>query len=115
MNDQHDDGQAADYYADPDRRAIAGKRPVRRKSQGLSTHVPIRFRPETLTAIRRLAAADGTTVSAWVRHVTEREIRRRVPPFTEVTYQARIDFAAPEAATETTDSDRLKNTFAQSA
>jgi len=44
----------------------------------LSSHTPVRFDPETITAIRQLSDEDGVTVSAWVRRVVNREIQRRI-------------------------------------
>ena len=115
MGNSYSDQEAADYYADPEHRAIAGKKSRRRSAQGLSAHVPVRVSSDTLESIRRLAAADGTTVSGWIRRVCEREIERRLPPFTEVTHSGRISLAEPEPETATTDTTRLADTFAQSA
>ena len=63
MANDYNDKEAAAHYADPGKLSIAGKKPRRRTAQGLSAHVPVRIGPETLESIRRLAAADGTTVS----------------------------------------------------
>lgn len=38
---------------------------------------PIRFSPPVATQARILAEQDGMSVSAWIRHITEREIARR--------------------------------------
>ncbi len=84
MGQKYDDEKAAEFYADPANRSSAGRKPTRRKAQGLTTHVPIRFRPESIEAIKRLAHEDGMTVSGWVRLLCEREIEARTPswPFT---------------------------------
>jgi hypothetical protein len=65
--------------------------------------------PERLESIRRLAAADGTTVSGWIRRVCEREIERRLPPATDVTHSGKFSLVKPEL--ETTDTTRLEDTF----
>jgi len=44
----------------------------------LSSHTPVRFDPETITAIRQFSDEDGVTVSAWVRRLVNREIQRRI-------------------------------------
>jgi hypothetical protein len=73
------DDEAAAYYADPAHRDSDGPgyalpdRPAR-----LSSHVPIRFDRGTIAAIKQFADEDGLAVSAWVRHVVGREIKRRV-------------------------------------
>ncbi len=79
MGQKYEDEKAAEFYADPANRSSAAKQPTRRKTQGLTTHVPIRFRPESLEALKQLANDDGMTVSGWVRHLCEREIDARIP------------------------------------
>lgn len=39
--------------------------------------IPVRFPPSMAGAARRLAERDGKTLSAWVRHIVEREVARR--------------------------------------
>jgi hypothetical protein len=39
--------------------------------------VPVRFAPETIEAVRRLAEADDRSVSSWIRIAVEREISGR--------------------------------------
>lgn len=113
MANDYNDREAAAHYDDPAKRSIAGKKPRRRTAQGLSAHVPVRIDPETLESIRRLAAADGTTVSGWIRRVCEREIERRLPPATDVTYSGRFSLVKPEP--KTTDTTHLEDTFERTA
>jgi hypothetical protein len=39
--------------------------------------VPVRFPPTMAANARQLAERDGKTLSAWVRHIVEREVARR--------------------------------------
>jgi hypothetical protein len=74
MNDE----EAAAYYEDDEHQEPAG--PGRHRSRrGLSTYVPIRFRPEVISRVRILASRDGKTVSSWIRDLVEHEIKRRLP------------------------------------
>jgi hypothetical protein len=74
---KQDDADAA-FYDNPDNLRTRG--PVHRRTghPRLSSHTPVRFDPETITAIRRFSDEDGVTVSAWVRRVVKREIQRRI-------------------------------------
>ena len=73
------DDDAAAYYADPAHRDSNGPgyalpgRPAR-----LSSHVPVRFDRDSAAVIKQFSDEDGVTVSAWVRHVVEREVQRRI-------------------------------------
>lgn len=42
----------------------------------LTASIPVRFPEETLAHIRARAEADHRTVSAWIRHVVQRELER---------------------------------------
>jgi hypothetical protein len=42
----------------------------------LSEMVPVRFDPATLEEVRRHAAADDRSVSAWIRRAVDQELRR---------------------------------------
>jgi antitoxin component of RelBE/YafQ-DinJ toxin-antitoxin module len=53
----------------------------------LTTHVPIRFRAQTIEKAKEIAERDGMTVSSWIRGVVEREVERRMPAFPQ-TYRA---------------------------
>ena len=67
-----------DIYDDPRNRRPAGPgRPV--PATALSTHVPVRFSPETVALVKYLAADDNLTVSAWIRREIEKAITRRIP------------------------------------
>lgn len=78
MNSQMSDAEAADFYADPANQGVApgpAVRPPRPKALGGS--IPVRFPPSSVEAIKRLADADGMTVSGWVRRAVDAELRRR--------------------------------------
>lgn len=73
-----DDDSMYEYYADPDNRVPAG--PARRRaSKTLSTHVPIRFSPDVIAEVKKLADKDRKTVSSWIRDVVVEEVERRQP------------------------------------
>jgi hypothetical protein len=74
----------------------------------LTSHVPIRFRPQTIERAKLIAERDGMTVSSWIRTVVEREVERRMPasPHTRL-YQSgtswrvvHYDNPAPEVETK---------------
>jgi hypothetical protein len=44
----------------------------------LSEMVPVRFDPATLEEVRRHAAADDRSVSAWIRRAVDQELRREM-------------------------------------
>ena len=71
------------HYADPDNRVPAGE--PRRRNRGMSSHVPIRFRPEIIAEVKYVARNDGKTISSWIRELVERELERRRPPEQTVT------------------------------
>ena len=62
-----------DFYAKPENQVPKG--PPRRRPARLTSPVPVRFPPELLEEIRRRAAADDRSVSSWVRHAVEHELR----------------------------------------
>jgi antitoxin component of RelBE/YafQ-DinJ toxin-antitoxin module len=47
----------------------------------LTSHVPIRFRAQTIEKAKAIAERDGMTVSSWIRALVEREVERRMPAF----------------------------------
>ncbi len=52
--------------------------PARRRTRSnLTEMVPVRFAPETIETVRRLAEADDRSVSSWIRIAVEREISGR--------------------------------------
>ena len=71
------DAEAFEHYDDPARREPAPGAPRRRSERPLTQHVPVRFPAETIEQVRRLAEADGMTVSAWIRRAVERTLRQR--------------------------------------
>jgi hypothetical protein len=48
--------------------------------ESLSGHVAVRFPADLIAAAKQLAAAEGMTVSAWIRREVEREAARREQP-----------------------------------
>ena len=62
-----------DFYAKPENQVPQG--PARRRAARLTSPVPVRFPPELLEEIRRRAAADDRSVSSWIRHAVEQELR----------------------------------------
>lgn len=80
----YDDAAAAEFYENEQNREPAGPPRKRRgQSRMLDSHVPVRFPSETIEAVKVVAAADGLTVSSWIRHLVTREIARRQVPRTE--------------------------------
>ena len=71
------DAEAFEYYEDPANREPAPGPPRRRPVRPLTQHVPVRFPAETIEQVKRLADADGMTVSAWIRRAVERAVRSR--------------------------------------
>ena len=72
------DDSAHDLGPDPSNAATSGVGRAR-KRPALSSHVPIRFSPDTVAAVKMLADADGVSVSTWVRNLVARELRARMP------------------------------------
>lgn len=69
------DAEAAAFYAKPENQAPApGAVGRRRTTPALTTHVPVRFPPETIERVRVLAEADGRTVSSWIRRAVDRAL-----------------------------------------
>jgi predicted DNA-binding protein len=71
------DAEAFEHYEDPAKREPAPGPPRRRPARPLTQHVPVRFPAETIEQVKRLADADGMTVSAWIRRAVERAVRQR--------------------------------------
>jgi hypothetical protein len=71
------DADAFEYYEDPAKREPATGPPRRRPDRQLTHHVPVRFPAETIEQVRRLADADGMTISAWIRRAVERAVRQQ--------------------------------------
>jgi predicted HicB family RNase H-like nuclease len=62
-----------DFYTKPENQVPQG--PARRRAARLTSPVPVRFPPELLEEIRRRAAADDRSVSSWIHHAVEHELR----------------------------------------
>jgi hypothetical protein len=63
-----------DFYAQPEHQIPQGA--PRRRTAKLTELVPIRFPPETLEEVQRLARADDRSVSSWIRRAVEHELER---------------------------------------
>ncbi len=66
--------QEHEFYSRPENQAPQGPA-RRRKATRLSEIVPVRFPPELLAEIRRRADADDRSLSSWIRHAVEHELR----------------------------------------
>ena len=76
----YDDAAAAEFYSNPENRKPTGPPRARAgQARRLTSHVPIRFRPQTIASAKAIAERDGMTVSSWIRGVVEREVERRMP------------------------------------
>jgi len=65
--------------SNPENRTPVGPRARAGQARLLTSHVPIRFRPQTIDKAKAIAERDGMTVSSWIRGVVEREVERRMP------------------------------------
>jgi hypothetical protein len=63
----------------PENQNPVGPRARAGQARLLTSHVPIRFRPQTIEKAKVIAERDGMTVSSWIRGVVEREVERRMP------------------------------------
>jgi predicted HicB family RNase H-like nuclease len=63
-----------EFYAKPENQEPEGRR---RKRSNLTETVPVRFPPETLDEVRRLAEADDRSVSSWIRRAVQHELEQR--------------------------------------
>lgn len=68
-----------EFYADENNREPAGP-PLPNKGNRLSSHVPVRFTPQTIAAVRTLAHREHISVSNWIRRAVSRELDRLAPP-----------------------------------
>lgn len=50
---------------------------VKRTKPVLTEHTPVRFPPELIDKVKKLAEADRRTVSSWIRNAVEDEVNRR--------------------------------------
>lgn len=72
-----DDEERWAYYNDPAHRESVG--PAQRRSRpGLTSHVPVRFPPDLIAAVKQLALRDGMTVSSWIRLLVQRAVSSRL-------------------------------------
>jgi hypothetical protein len=97
----------------PEKSAPVGPRARAGQARLLTSHVPIRFRPQTIERAKLIAERDGMTVSSWIRTVVEREVERRMPasPHTSLSEfgtswrVVHYDNPAPEVETKNLDYD----------
>ena len=68
------DAEAFDHYEDPVNREPAAGVPRRRLDRPLTQHVPVRFPHETIQRAKRLADAQGITVSSWIRSAVDERL-----------------------------------------
>jgi hypothetical protein len=65
--------QEYEFYAEPAIQVPQGAARRRGRSR-LTEVVPVRFSPETVDVVRRLARADDRSVSSWIRRAVEHEL-----------------------------------------
>lgn len=65
-----------EFYAQPENQEPQGAA-RRRKRSNLTEMVPVRFAPETLEEVRRLAEADDRSVSSWIRRAVDHELEQQ--------------------------------------
>ena len=75
------EAEAHEFYKDPDHLAVTGpgEPPAQPMKSGL---IPVRFTPDTVAAVKRIAEQDGVTVSTWIRRLVAKELQRRLPSIT---------------------------------
>jgi len=65
-----------EFYAKPENQEPQG--PARRRKRSKLTElVPVRFPPETIDEVRRLADAEDRSVSSWIRLAVQHELDSR--------------------------------------
>ena len=64
------------FYERPENQVPQGSA-RRRKRANLTELVPVRFPPETIDEVRRLADAEDRSVSSWIRQAVQRELESR--------------------------------------
>jgi hypothetical protein len=86
------DEEAAEFYSNPENLQPVG--PPRRRSGGraLSSHVPVRFSPSLVQAVKAIADLEGVSVSTWIRSLVIREVERRRPPVTTTVGSSELDW-----------------------
>jgi hypothetical protein len=84
------DAEAFEHYDDPANREPAPGPPRRRRERPLTQHVPVRFSAETIDEVRRVAEAEGMSVSAWIRRTVERTLRQRDSGELEIGHDTRL-------------------------
>ncbi|MGH3403501.1 MAG: hypothetical protein ACRDRJ_13540 [Streptosporangiaceae bacterium] len=98
------EAEAHEFYKNPDHLAVtagAGAPPPQRLKSGL---IPVRFTPDMIAAVKRLAHDDGVTVSTWIRRLVGRELQRRIPSETGPRVEVpaiRVDYSASGPTSET--------------
>jgi hypothetical protein len=96
--------EAHEFYKNPEHLAAAqtpGAPPPQPLKSGL---IPVRFTPDVIAAVKRLAQDDGVTVSTWIRRLVGRELQRRMPSKTGPRVEAPaiyVDYSASGPTSET--------------
>lgn len=67
-------GEEHAFYARHENQEPQG--PPRKRTVRLTAPIPVRFPPGLLEEIRRRAAEDDRSVSAWIRRAVEHELQR---------------------------------------
>jgi hypothetical protein len=101
-----------EFYKDPENLRPDGS-PGRRTGPRLTAHVPVRFAPETIAAVRRLAAREHLSVSNWIRRAVSRDLERLAPPRTGseegiIKFTPSTDADPPVTFTEIDQPDKLE-------
>ena len=73
------DEEAAEHYRKPENQRPSPAPARRRSKPVLTTHVPIRWKPDTIAKVRILARQEQKTVSTWIRDLVEREVESQLP------------------------------------
>lgn len=76
-------GEEAMTNSSKEDRSPVGPRARAGQARLLTSHVPIRFRSQTIERAKAIAERDGMTVSSWIRGIVEREVERRMPALPE--------------------------------
>ena len=102
------EAEAHEFYKDPDHLAVTGQGepPAQPMKSGL---IPVRFTPDTIAAVKRVAKQDGVTVSTWIRRLVGKELQRRLPSTTSPRIEPepiRIDYADPFVPKSETHADQ---------
>jgi hypothetical protein len=102
------EAEAHEFYKDPSHLAVTGRGepPAQPMKSGL---IPVRFTPDTIAAVKRVAKQDGVTVSTWIRRLVGKELQRRLPSTTSPRIEPeaiQINYTAPFVPKSETHADQ---------